>query len=151
MKRIILYFGVALIFIFNTASFCSRDEIQYSNVDVSPIVSGMSQGTWRITEYLDHGIDKTANFTGVDFTFGSNNLLTANSGGTIVNGTWIVTNNNHTDESPNDPVDFNISFESPPTYADITDDWDIVSRTATKLVLVDGTGQSIDNMTLEKN
>lgn len=151
MKKITTYLGLALIFIFNTASFCSRDEVQYNTIDISPIVSGMAQGTWHVSEYSDHGIDKTANFNGYNFTFGSANVLTASNGSNTYNGTWIVTNYKTGDESTADNIDFNISFEAPTNFADISDDWDIVSRTDTQLVLVDGTGESIDHMTFEKN
>jgi hypothetical protein len=151
MKKITIYLGLALIFMINTASFCSRDEIQYNTIDVSPIVSGMAQGSWHITDYSDHGIDKTAVFNGYNFTFGNGNILTASNGSNTYNGTWIVTTYKTGDESPADPIDFNVVFEAPSNFADITDDWDIVSRTDTELILVDGTGESIDHITFEKN
>ena len=121
--------------------------------DTTPIVNGMKDGTWHVTYYSDHNDDQTDHFAGYNFTFGSGNVLTATDGTNTYTGTWNVTNFNHVDESPNDFIDFNIFFSAPPDFEDISDDWDIMTRTDTKIEMidVDPDPTKTDYITFEKN
>jgi hypothetical protein len=155
MKKLSIYAGLAVIFLLNTAAFCSRDDDNQTIVlqDTEIIKAAMMQGSWRITEYKDHGQDETDHFTGYDFTFEADNVLTATDGSHTYTGAWTLTTDKTDDESPNNPLDFNIVFAAPADFEDISDDWDLVSRTADKLVLIDvsDSGTDIDNITFEKN
>jgi len=53
----------------------------------------------------------------------------------------------------NNILDFNIGFASPIFFADLTDDWDIISRTDIKIELIDASGGhgGTDYLTFEKN
>lgn len=156
MKNLSFYSVLVIFTLLNTVSSCNSDDNPASTaplVDVAPIVNAMTQGTWRVTYYVDHTQNETDHFTGYNFTFGAGNVLTA-SNGTITNtGTWSVTNNISNDDSSNDNVDFNILFTSPPDFEDISDDWDIISRTDTKMQLIDVSGgnENTDYLTFEKN
>jgi hypothetical protein len=119
--------------------------------DVTPIVNGMKSGTWRVTDYQDNGDDETNHFTDYTFTFADNNVLTATGGVNTFNGAWTVTNFKTDDDTPNNNVDFNIFFSAPADFEDISDDWDIVSRTDTKIVLIDNGSGGTDHLTFEKN
>jgi len=119
--------------------------------DVTPIVSGMKSGTWRVTDYRDNGDDETNHFTGFNFTFANGNVLTASDGVETFTGAWTITNFKTDDDTPNNNVDFNIFFSAPADFEDISDDWDIVSSTATKIVLTDNGSSGTDSLTLEKN
>ncbi len=156
MKNISFYSVLVIFLLLSTVSSCDSDNNSSSSqpvVDVTPIVNAMMQGTWRVTFYEDHTQNETDHFTGYNFTFGSGNVLTATNGTVTNTGTWSVTNNISNDDSPDDKVDFNIYFASPPFFEDITDDWDIISRTATKIELIDisGGSENTDYLTLEKN
>jgi len=153
MKKLSIYVGVLIVFVFNTASFCSRDEDpQFVLQDTSAIVNGMKEGTWRVTFYSDHGNIETDHFTGYEFIFEAGDVLTATNGTNTYTGAWTVTNTKRTDESPANFIDVNILFAAPADFEDISDDWDIVSRTATKIVLTDVAdgGTDVDNITFEK-
>ena len=65
--------------------------------DTAPIVNNMTQGTWRVTYYVDHGGNETDHFTGYNFTFGSGTVLTATDGINTYSGVWSVTNSNSND------------------------------------------------------
>lgn len=112
----------------------------------------MTSGTWKITLYNDSGTVKTSNFTGYNFTFGANNSLTASNSTNNYTGTWSVTDSNSNDDSLSD-LDFNIIFASPANFQDLSDDWDIISRTDTKIQLIDVSGGNggTDYLTFEKN
>jgi len=50
-------------------------------------------------------------------------------------------------------LDFNIFFASPPDFEDLSDDWDFISHTSTKIELIDMSGGNggTDYLTFEKN
>ncbi len=95
---------------------------------------------------------KTNQFTGFNITFGNSNVLTATNGSLNYSGTWSVTDSNSNDDTLSD-LDFNILFNAPATFADLSDDWDIQSRTNTKIELIDVSGGNggTDYLTFEKN
>ena len=154
MKTLKLIPILFCIFLLNVASMCNNDDDNSNTpADPTPVINTVNQGTWRITLYNDSGTDKTSNFTGYNFTFGSGNVLTATNGSTVYNGTWSVTSSNSNDDNPSNDLDFNIGFASPTTFVDLTDDWDIISYTATKIQLIDISGGNggTDYLTFEKN
>lgn len=144
------------LFMLSVVSSCSDEDDNSSinnSVDPTPVINTVNNGTWRITLFNDSGTVETSNFTGYNFTFGAGNVLTAVNGGTTVTGTWSVTSDNSHDDSPSNDLDFNIAFTTPVNFADLTDDWNIVSYTATKIELihVSGGGGGTDYLTFEKN
>lgn len=154
MKKLALIPMLSLIFMLNVASMCSNDDSSNSTTDPTPVINTVTSGTWRITFFEDSGVDETYHFTGYNFTFGSANVLTATNGTNTYTGSWSVTNDDSNDDSPSNDLDFNILFASPVNFNDeLTDDWDILSRTDTKIELVDVSGGNggTDYLTFEKN
>lgn len=142
-----------LVFLVNVASMCSNDDDNSSSsVNQTTVVNTVSSGTWRITLYNDSGIIKTNQFTGYNFTFGPSNVLTATNGTQTYTGVWSVTDSNSNDDSLDD-LDFNIAFTAPANFLELTDDWDIQSRTDTKIELIDVSGGNggTDYLNFEKN
>lgn len=155
MKRnIFLLAGITL---FTLAS-CSDDDSSSTNNNsgsVADVVNTATSGTWHITSYIDSGNDETNHFTGYNFTFGTGSVLTATNGTNTYTGTWSVTDssNSSDDDSPGSDIDFNIAFAAPAAFEDLSDDWDIQERTATRIKLVDVSGGNggTDYLTFEKN
>jgi hypothetical protein len=154
MKTLKLIPILLCVFMLNVASMCSNDD-NNSNppADPTPVINTVNQGTWRITLYNDSGTIKTSNFTGYNFTFGTGSALTASNGSNTYNGTWSVTSGDSNDDNPSNDLDFNIGFTTPANFADLTDDWDIVTYTASKIELRDVSGGNggTDLLTFEKN
>ncbi len=154
MKTLKLIPILLCIFMLNVASMCSNDD-DNSNppADPTPVINTVNQGTWKITLYNDSGTIKTSNFTGYNFTFGTGSALTASNGSNTYNGTWSVTSGDSNDDNPSNDLDFNIAFSTPANFADLTDDWDIVTYTASKIELRDVSGGNggTDLLTFEKN
>jgi hypothetical protein len=154
MKKLILIPALFCLFMLNVASMCSSDDdSSSSSQDPTPVINTATQGTWRVTSYIDSGTDETNHFTGYNFTFASGNVLSATNGTNTYAGTWSVTNDSSDDDNPSSDLDFNILFASPANFADLSDDWDIVSYTATTISLIDISGGNggTDTLVFTKN
>lgn len=155
MKKMKLISAFMFLFIATAFSSCTDedDTVVNNSVDPTPVINIVNNGTWRITFYEDLSVDETSNFTGYNFSFGAGNVLTATNGTNTYSGTWSVTSDNSLDDSPSNDLDFNIAFAAPANFADLTDDWNIISYTATKIQLihVSGGGGGTDYITFEKN
>lgn len=153
MKRMFFYPLIACLFMLNTASMCSSDDDSSSSGNTSEVVNTVTDGTWRITLFDEDGNNQTNHFTNYNFTFGPSNVLTATNGSTTVTGFWSVTNDNSNDDNPGSDVDFNILFNSPDNFAELSEDWHILERTATKIRLrhISGGNGGTDLLTFEKN
>lgn len=156
MKKLSFIPLLSLIFVLNVASTCSNDDDGNTETQQDPtsIINIASEGTWHISLYEDDSIDETHHFTGFNFTFNNSNILTATNGTDIYTGSWSVTNDDSDDDSPSNDLDFNIFFSSPASFADeLSDDWDIVSYSSTKIELVDVSGGNggTDYLTFVKN
>jgi len=152
MKKMKIALCLVVCFMLNIASMCSNDDTSSSNVALTNVINTVSNGTWRITYYNDSGTIKTSLYTGFNFTFANSNLLTATNGTNTYSGSWSVTDSNSNDDTLSD-LDFTILFTAPVNFADLSDDWDIQSQTATKIELVDISGGNggVDYLTFEKN
>lgn len=155
MKKIKLISTFMFLFIVTIVSSCSDEDDSTVNnsVDPTPVINIVNNGTWRVTLYEDSGVDETSNFTGYNFSFGAGNILSATNGTNTYSGTWSVTSDNSLDDSPSNDLDFNIAFSTPANFAELTEDWNIISYTSAKIQLihVSGGGGGTDYITFEKN
>jgi hypothetical protein len=126
---------------------CSKDKNTVKSVE-----SAVTSGSWKITKFVDSGTDETNNFTGYNFEFNDSDVLSATNGTNIYTGSWSITDSNSDDDSQDD-LDFNISFALSNDFQDLSDDWDFVSHTSTKIELIDVSGGNggTDYLTFEKN
>lgn len=151
MKKQFLYalylFSVFLIF-----SSCSNDDDNSTTSSIqTEIENSIQVSNWRITKFIDFGDDETNNYNGYSFTFNLDSSLVATNGTNTYSGTWSITNSNSSNGSSD--LDFNISFTSPLDFEELTDDWDIITNSASKIELIDvsdGNGGT-DYLTFEKN
>ena len=145
-------FAVALL----TVSCDSNDDPANTLADVNAaeLQATAQQGQWRITYYFDSDKEETSDYAGYVFTFGSDGTVTATNGTIEVAGTWSVTDSNSSDDSPDDSsdVDFNLFFTAPPDFEELSDDWDILEYSASRIKLIDVSGGdgSTDYLTFEK-
>lgn len=145
-----LFLSLSLLLMFSS---CNSDNaiisIDAQIIEISEIAKS---GTWHISSYVDSGQDETNDYSGFDFVFNTDGTLSATNGTTVINGSWSVTEDDDSSNNDND-VDFNISFNSPPNFEELSDDWDIVSITNTKIDLIDVSGGNggTDTLTFTKN
>ena len=153
MKKI-CFAALIITTVFLTYS-CSSDDDGNStdNSSIAAVVNTMNSGTWRITKYIDNANDETTDFSGYNFTFTQNNILMASNDTEEIMGSWLVSSGNSNDDNPSNDLDFIISFLGPAKFMELSDDWDIQSRTSTKLELIDVSGGNggTDYLTFVKN
>lgn len=122
---------------------CSDDDSSpTTNSNPGQVVATATEGTWRVSSFIDDTDDETTNFNGYNFTFAANGVVTATNAVNTYSGTWSVSDSDSSDDddSSSDDVDFNINFTTPAAFADLSDDWDIQETTATTIKLIDISG-----------
>lgn len=121
---------------------------------IDEVKTNLQSGTWRITTFMEDDIDEADHFFSFNFTFKSDGTLIASNGTDIFEGTWSITDTDSSDDDPNDDdLDFNINFNLTNDFEDLNEDWDFVSRSATKIELIhiSGGDGGTDLLTFEKN
>ena len=121
---------------------CSEDDPAPSlQAQADEVASTAQSGEWIITYYFDE-VDETSDYAGYTFTFENNGVLIAVKDNSPVNGTWSVTvDDDSSDDNPDESdIDFNIQFSSPAVLAELTDDWDVKSRSSSRIELIDVSG-----------
>ena len=164
MKTAKLSFVFFMSLIVSLVSFsCSSDDDAMSptnpvlNVDqqtIAEVKTNVQIGTWRITKYMEEDRDETDHFTGFDFAFEANGTLTASDGIDTFLGTWSITDSDFSDDDENDDdLDFRINFNLANDFESLNEDWHFVSRSSTKIELIDISGGDggTDLLTFEKN
>lgn len=133
---------------------CSKDDsvVVPGNLTQTEIEANVQSETWRISLFIDSGVDETKDFAGYKFIFNANGVLDTGNGIIEHQGTWSITDSNSADDSQDD-LDFNIHFDLTNDFEDLNDDWDFISYSATKIELFDISGGSgdVDILTFEKN
>jgi hypothetical protein len=149
MKTTRLLNPLLSLFLLIITTMCTTGSSISSSSDPSQLINTAKQGTWRISGYNDSGTNETSHFTGYNFTFGNSNAITATNGTNTYYGTWSVNAVLDIDDNPTGELDFYISFDSPVDFADLTDNWDVVSYTSNRIYLTDVSGGSGGNDILE--
>lgn len=149
IERIIMTLLIALSFVS-----CSNDDANNNDnsMEINEIKTIAQSSSWIITSFIDSGVDETHHFSGYTFTFKSDGTLEASNGSNTHMGSWSVTDSNSNDDSIDD-IDFNIFFSSPTNFNDdLTEDWEIVSKSSSKIELihVSGGNGGTDTLTFEK-
>jgi len=83
MKAIHLL-GVFIVF---TLFVSCKKENNNNNSTQNQIQTSVQTSTWRVTKYIDSGVDETNYFNGYGFTFGANGILSVASGASNYSGT----------------------------------------------------------------
>lgn len=146
MKKKLVFLLVALAATM-LISACSNDE-DNNEMDavqtVSDIQTNVVTGDWMISSYIDSGVDETSDYAGFTFTFNGDGVVSASSSAEMLTGAWSVEMDSSIDDSSDSDVDFTLFFGVPDThnFDDLSDDWDVVSYSATMLSLRDVSGGS---------
>jgi hypothetical protein len=127
---------------------CSDDDDDTNQVSSpSQITSTVTDGSWIVTLYKEDDIVQTDNYSGYSFTFATDGALSASNGVTTQSGDW----SSYTDSGYTKLDLMFDALEGP--FEEISEDWNVISRTDTKIELkhVSGGDGSIDYLTFEKD
>jgi hypothetical protein len=141
MKKLMLALGIVIVSA--CLNGCSKNHSPGPN-DPDYLINIVTKGTWRITYFVYKGTDKTASFTGYDFTFTSVAVLLAQKDSTQVGGIWNVL-------SENGGLGMIVSFSSPPAFFELANDWHVIEATATKVKLDVVVTGGTNYLTFEQN
>ncbi len=143
---VVLY--LAILGILLIVSCTTNDPVTPAPADIE---NQVQHATWRITSFIDSGRDETNHFTGFSFSFSSNSVVTAANGSTVHTGTWSVTDDQVNDDSPGIP-DFTLFFNLTNDFSDLNEDWQVQSRSDTRidLIHVSGGNGGTDYLTFTK-
>ncbi|TVZ16886.1 hypothetical protein [Maribacter sp. MAR_2009_72] len=162
----ILYLFLAILF-FSCES--SDDSIENSKMGLAEIKATATSGSWLVARFEEDQVDQTSNFSGYSFTFNTDGVLNADKEDQQITGSWSITSDSSSnedesnddsssddsssdDDDSSDDVDFNIFFSSSSKLEELSEDWEIVSYTDTRIELkhISGGDGSIDILVFEK-
>lgn len=139
MKTLLFYWLLTALAV-NTIS-CDRS----GSVD-STTSQIITSGSWRVTLFTDSGNDETTDFAGYTFTFNSGGNLMAVKNGATTNGTWSINSSSNKFN-----IDLGPKVVTNKPLGELTDDWKILSNTATEIRLTDDNTTSNEFLTFTKN
>ena len=144
MNKLLLIPALATIFFLSSNSGCKKEDNTLSN-QVTTLIQTAQTGTWKVTYYLDNGINETSTYTGYVFQFNTGGTITASKAGTTVSGTWSGGN----DDSQ---VKLYLNFGTVNPFQELNDDWHVTQQTSTLIRLEDvsGGGSPTDYLTFER-
>ncbi len=106
----------------------------------------VTSGSWRVTLFTDSGNDETSDFNGYNFVFNTDGTIVATKNGVAKNGTWSV------NQSSNKLIiDLGVKDDTNKPLGELTDDWLIVSKSATEIKLTDDNPASAELLTFTRN
>lgn len=149
MKKINLITNILLALLVNfSITSCSTDDENDTTLQEN-IENNTQTGTWRITKFIDSGIDKTTDLSSYTFTFNNSGALGAFDGTNNFNGLWNIISYG----SDLNDIELNIVFNLVNNLDELTDDWDFISQTSNKIGLIDISGgdEPDDYLTFERN
>ena len=132
-------------------TFTACDDDNDNGVSQTVIANNLKDGSWKVTSYIDSGDNETTHFDGFIFNFEDNGIVTATNGSIIYPGTWSITDEDNDDDALED-LDLNLTFLLPSDFAELTEDWEFVSQSSTRVEVrhvSSGSGDT-DHLTLQK-
>ncbi len=138
MKKIVFSLLTVLIL-----SLYSCDPQGNTDSNVPQVVTS---GNWRVSLFSDSGNDETGNYSGYTFLFNENGTLAASRNGSTRNGTWSINSS-----SNKFIIDLGVKNDPANILGELTNDWKILSKSATEVRLGDDNTVSNEFLTFSKN
>jgi predicted small secreted protein len=114
--------------------------------DISNTSQYVSSGNWKVSLFTDSGNNETSNYTGYTFTFSDNGTISAVSTGNSRTGTWSVSSS-----SNKFIIDLGAKNDPSNLLGELSNDWKILSSSATEIRLGDDNTTSNEFLTFSKN
>lgn len=114
--------------------------------DVTEIRNIMMDGPWNVALYSEGEMDMTSEFTGLDFSFSTMHQVEVSELGNVTaEGLWRILRDSE------EGLKFYLNFDSAGSLGELTEDWKIMSITATRIELKDESGDgTLETLVFEK-
>lgn len=134
--------------VFFLAGFCAMVFAGCTKKDSSvvSVADAVTNGTWRVTNFSERTNNETDDFKGYTFTFLSNGKIQAAKNGVIKEGNW-----SESTSSQKLFIDLGAKSDANRPLGELSDDWVIVSKSATKINLSDDNSSSNELLEFSKN
>jgi hypothetical protein len=141
MKTTVKLFLLAL-----TVTFLSCSKSNDDNVNPNNSTNKVEQvsGTWTVAYYFDSGKDETSDYSGYNFTFGTDGALSASGIAGNYTGTWWIGNSSSDDDNSSNRLNILISGNKEMDH--LQDDWVILKLTGTEIWLKDDNSSSMEEI-----
>ena len=142
MKQLLtIVFACGILLLANS---CSKDNDDSNMANLTG--STLKSGTWKVSLFVDDGVDETSNFNSFNFTFANGGMVTAANSLLTATGSWSTGTDDSTPK-------LNLAFTTPAFFTDLTEDWEILTVTNTTVTLhhQSGGGGGMDMLTFQKN
>jgi hypothetical protein len=119
---------------------CDEDDDNDYNdddIDDSNFISVLTNGNWQVELFIDD-INRTNELTGYEFTFNSDNTVTASKTTTTIPGVW-------DSDGDSGELELLISMSGNDPFDDISDDWTVKEFTSTSIQLQKGDDDDDDD------
>lgn len=133
MKKLLSILMITALMLFGALTGCNKKETSVKPTTTSSLV--MMQGKWKITNFNHNGTNES-HFTGYEFQFGVNGVVTAVKEGITTKGYWST-------RTENNEQKLNISFDSSP-LKELNFDWRVKKIDANIMNLSDGGTEYLD-------
>jgi hypothetical protein len=130
---------------------CGDDPNPDKNPKVEEVENIVLNGKWQIAYFFDTDKEETDKYTNYIFQFLPSGSVVANDGPASVSGAWSITDQSN-GNSDSEDIDFNISFTTAPLLDELSEDWEIISTSNTKIELrhISGGNGGTDLLTFAK-
>ena len=118
---------------------CSKSETTDPATDLTTQNNMVSTGDWKVTQYLDSGIDETSDFSGLNFSFNTDGTIVASSTTASFTGTWSLASQTGSDDPATDDKfhKFTIDVAGDKLMNKVSKKWLAEKVTATEIWLRD--------------
>ena len=140
MKNLLYLLPLAVLFIS-----CDEKEAEPDMLaSEETLINAVQNGTWRITLFVEDGVDETSDYSGIRLNFLPDGKLEGlNSGQLLLEGNWSTLRDDGQTE-------LWITFVGNEKLEEISDDWYVISATENKIELEDDNEEFIDKLTLTR-
>jgi hypothetical protein len=135
-----------LILLAVTISLVSCSKSNDDNVNPNNSTSKVEQvsGSWTVTYYLDSGKDETSDYSGYQFAFGTDGVLSATSLSGSYTGTWWIGSKSSDDDNSSNRLNIMISGNKAMDH--LQHDWVILKLSGTEIWLKDDNSSSMEEI-----
>lgn len=140
MKRLIYVF--ALTFFLSSCDEGDKDPNMLASEE--NLVNAVENSSWRISLFIEEGIDETSDYAGITLNFIPDGAIEAFEGGQLLErGTWRTLRDDG-------ELEFWITFTQNELLEEISDDWFLVTMNSTEIQLMEDDDAEKDFLTLTK-